>query len=743
MRFTLILITLMAVQAFATAGASLDVAEEVVATPATEMGKTRIEDSRLQAGSWQSSDTAKILSNQVGISLQGGGAVSALPVMRGMADDRLRIKVDGMDLISACANHMNPPLSYLAPAAVGSAEIYAGISPVSQGGDSIGGAISIETLTPKFRTSDTTALASGSIGGFYHSNASELGSNIKLNLAAANTSLSYIGTYASADNYRAGKKFKAKGKAAAGRKTLQADEVGSTHYESINHALNMAWQLEQHLLQLKLAVQDIPEQTWANQRMDMTKNDSTRANLSYEGRYDWGWLKARAYTETTKHEMQFGKDKLYWYSPSPGVACAPSGGRGGCAAGMPMHTKGQNNGALLGVDLQLSQRNILRLGTEAQFFTLDDIWPASGRGMWPNAFVNINNGKRDRLAFYAEWESKVANNLQTQLGLRSEQVKTNADQVEGYNATMANYDAESKAFNAKNRQRTDNNLDIAAMLRFLPTKNSSIELAYAQKMRSPNLYERYAWSTGGMAMRMINTTGDGNGYVGNIDLKPEVAQKLAVDFKLFDQAQTWQLSVAPHYSKITDYIDAVRCKSSNMNCGRANQNRRNGFVYLQYQNQDAVIYGADISMQYKLATTNNGTFTTVASISKLKGENKTSADYLYNIMPFNARLALVHQLGNYSSSLELESVAAKKDLSKVRNEVATSSYELLHLYLNYKWQQLQLNFGIENALNLAYQPALGGAYTGQGVTMSGNGVPWGNAVYGKGRSFMLGAELSF
>ena len=65
-------------------------------------------------------DTAQLLESQPGLSLYGNGGVSSLPVIHGMADDRVRVKVDGMDLISACANHMNPPLSYIDPSNVGS-----------------------------------------------------------------------------------------------------------------------------------------------------------------------------------------------------------------------------------------------------------------------------------------------------------------------------------------------------------------------------------------------------------------------------------------------------------------------------------------------------------------------------------------------------------------------------------------------------------------------------------------------
>jgi len=44
---------------------------------------------------------------------------------------------------------------------------------------------------------------------------------------------------------------------------------------------------------------------------------------------------------------------------------------------------------------------------------------------------------------------------------------------------------------------------------------------------SPNLYERFAWSGNAMAMAMNKWANDGNGYVGNLALKPEVAHTIS------------------------------------------------------------------------------------------------------------------------------------------------------------------------------------------------------------------------
>ena len=80
------------------------------------------------------SDTASLLRNIPGVSTYSAGGVSSLPAIHGMADDRIRIKVDGMDLIASCPNHMNPALSYIDPTRVENIKVFAGVTPVSVGG---------------------------------------------------------------------------------------------------------------------------------------------------------------------------------------------------------------------------------------------------------------------------------------------------------------------------------------------------------------------------------------------------------------------------------------------------------------------------------------------------------------------------------------------------------------------------------------------------------------------------------
>ncbi len=300
---------------------------------------------------------------------------------------------------------------------------------------------------------------------------------------------------------------------------------------------------------------------------------------------------------------------------------------------------------------------------------------------------------------------------------------------------VGNQIAESSVFNAQSRQRTDRNWDLAWLMRHVPDAAQSYELGLARKTRSPGLYERYTWSTWQMAALMNNFLGDGNGYVGNLDLKPEVAYTLSAAGEWRTGGWTWRLS--PHYSRVEDYIDAV-CIA---NCVPQK------FRILRYVNHDATIYGAELVTRGPLGRAFDADLGLEGSIAYTRGKNRTTRDNLYDIMPLNARLALVQSRGPWSWRLEGEFVADKDKVSSVRQEVPTSGYGLMHLRVAYQTKPLRLDFGIENVFDRGYDLPLGGAYVGQGTTMTNppltNYPQWGTPVPGPGRTVYIGLQQRF
>jgi iron complex outermembrane receptor protein len=257
----------------------------------------------------RTSDTASLFSGIPGLDLYNSGGVSSLPVVHGMADDRVNVLVNGMSLAPACANHMNPPLSYIDPANVGSVNVMAGITPVSRGGDSIGGTIAVDSAAPEFDQNDRGVLIHGGVSAFHRTNGVVNGGNAWMSAATDNFRVGYVGSYVNANDYKDG----------------AGVMIKSTFYESQNHALEFAVRHGNSLITVDLGYQHIPQQGFVNARMDMTDNQAGSANVHYQGVFARVKLQARVFYEDTRHVMNILRDKI------PGM-------------NMPMDTEGTNLG---------------------------------------------------------------------------------------------------------------------------------------------------------------------------------------------------------------------------------------------------------------------------------------------------------------------------------------------------------------------------------------------------------------
>ncbi len=669
----------------------------------------------------------------------GAGGVSSLPSVHGLADDRLRVKVDGMDLVAACPNHMNPPLSYLDPASIGAVKVYAGVTPVSVGGDSIGGTVILESRQPAFAAPGQGQRLQGEAGAFHRSNGEGKGAHLSVAFATESFSITYAGSTSQSGDYKAGGSFRSFTATGNPGVDLAPDVVGSSAYLARNQSFGLALRGGRDTVGLTFGWQDIPYQYYPNQRMDLLGNTEHRANLSYQGQRDWGTLEARVYRETVDHYMNFGADKMFWY------------GNPATVPGMPMTTGSFNTGATLKASLDLGEGDVFRLGGEFQHFRLDDSWAPSGGGMAPYTFLNLDNGRRDRAALYGEWGAHAGGSWTTLLGLRYEQVRMDADPVHGYNlagfptvptpAGAMNQTRDAANFNNADRSKVDHNLDLALSAHCTPDPTHDYEIGLARKVRSPNLYERYSWSRANMMAVMNNFTGDGNGYIGDPALKPEVAYTLSITGDWHSADRRSQLKVTPFCTRVADYIDATPWNGATdqpLSPLVANQ-----FVALRFVNQEARIWGVDLSGQVALGGTPWGEWGLKGLLSSTRGTNPTSGYGLYDMMPFNAKVILTQEWGGWSGALETQWVDAKTRVSVPRNEVRTGGYTLFHLRCAYLWNQVRFDLAVENLLDKLYASPLGGAYVGQGRTMGINSIPWGIAVPGMGRSINAAVTVKF
>lgn len=659
--------------------------------------------------STMSGDVATALKDIPGVSVYEMGSRASLPVIHGMADDRVKIDIDGMTITSACPNHMNPALSYIDTTKIESINVVAGITPVSEGGDSIGGTIAVKTKDPKFADKAGEALISGEVSGFYRSNNQARGASISATAANEKLSINYSGYAEQADNYK-------NGNGAIVRDTL---------YKQANHSATLAYKTFDGYIALKLAQSNTDYVGFPNEYMDMLANQSTSGNVIYKGKIGSLFIDANAYRQNTDHYM----NKLI----------------GERTGNMPMYTDAKESGLNVKATLPYSQTQTLKFGADYNRYRLNDWWPEDSvnhmAGMSPGTFLNINNGKRDRIGLFSEVVSQWSDRLSSIFGVRYDRVTMNTDDVHGYNGYSGfigannNDPLDAAYFNALEHKKVDNNFDITAMGKYVYSKNSDIELGFSRKTRSPNMYERYSWAGSSgiytnpirMDMRMVNWFGDGNGYVGNLNLDPEVANSISATLSLHDSAEKeWGLKLTPYYTKVKDYIDIDLVNTSG------------GINYFQFINTDAHLFGADLSGYTTLSdTVDNGKVTLKGSMSYTRGFRDNGGS-LYHMMPFHAKISLDRVSGAWNNGIDIESVAQKNSVDTLRKEPLTPGYALVDVRTGYAWsKQLNMDFSVTNFFNKAYAMPLGGIDT---VNYTANTY---TPLQGMGRSFNAALSYKF
>jgi iron complex outermembrane receptor protein len=371
--------------------------------------------------------------------------------------------------------------------------------------------------------------------------------------------------------------------------------------------------------------------------------------------------------------------------------------------------------------------------------------------MGPNTLLNVNAGRRDRFGTFVEWEATRGRGWTELFGVRSDVVRMNTGNVAGYNMSTTTtgsgaYYADAAAFNARDRHRLDNNFDLTGLARYEPNSTATFEFGYARKTRSPSIYERYLWvKRSSMSANMNGWFGDGNGYTGNLDLRPEIANTVSATAGWHDRTKRrWELKFTPYFTRVQDYIDVDRCPvivDGSNGCTAAKFAATSGFVTLQFANHAARLYGVDSSFKVPLGDGKLGGFALTGVLGYVRGKNLDTGSNLYHLMPVHGNVALEHHRGNWSSALEFQAVDAKRDVEAVRNELATPGYALANLRTGYQWKVgervgLRLDAGLDNLTNRNFVLPLGGRYWVGDKT--GN-----SSVPGMGRSLNTGLTFQF
>ena len=206
-----------------------------------------------------------MLRDEPGVSLRENGQLASIPILHGLGDERAKLVVNGMTLSSSCPNHMNPPLSYISPSHAAQVTFMAGITPVSLGGDSIGGTVSVDSQPPVFAGSEERLHAETASSGSYRSNGENYGGGFSEWVAGRNLGIGYSGSWATHSDYTDGSGHK----------------ITSTYAQSTDHAVTLAAQGAGNLLVIQAGLHHTPYEGFVNAQMDLVRNYAESLNLHY------------------------------------------------------------------------------------------------------------------------------------------------------------------------------------------------------------------------------------------------------------------------------------------------------------------------------------------------------------------------------------------------------------------------------------------------------------------------------
>ncbi len=623
-------------------------------------------------------------------------------MVRGLGDDRIRTLVDGVPVAAACPMHMNPPLSYIDPTNVSRIEVLPGVTPVRFGGDSIGGTILVESAPPTFAATNQVVERAGSASSFFRSNSAAIGGAASAAVASSNFSFAYEGSGVHAEDYRDG----------------AGERINASRFETSNQQITAAYRNGQDLYEVQAALQYMPYEGFPNADMDLTENIGAFLNARYQGRFDWGDMKVIAYYDHIRHEMN--GDTPDRYPPSLSIT--------GFGV-FPTLERGQDFGYRIEADIATAGRDTLRIGNELHGQTLDDRWPGAPVGAQFD-YVSINNGTRTQVGTFAEWERRWTGRWTTLLGVRNDTIWMDTGPVQGYDGI----DPTAAAFNASHRARTDVNVDATLLTRYQLDDQESYSFGVARKTRSPNFYERYAWGTN--TIGTITWFGDGNGYTGNPNLKPETAYTASISGDWHDAAaQSWGVKVTPYYTRVQDYIGVVPICGPKCSGMPGSQ--------MMFVNHTARLYGADVTAVYTLTSTPEaGVFQLTASGGFVRGEDLSTQTNLYHMMPPHGTIGLEHRRGRWSSELDFSSVDRKTSVDTTRLEPQTPGYTILNLRTAYEWRSVRLDFAITNLLDRQYENPLGGTWQSALYPPGYQGATF-RRLPAAGRSYDTGVTVKF
>ena len=665
-----------------------------------------------------STDAARLMTYVPGGNLNDNGPLSGQPQYRGLFGPRINVRLDGMYINSGGPNWMDPPLHYMPTSLLDSIEITRGIASVSTG-PGIGG-----NVQARYKTSDFTEGSDFEFHGSLNANAHSVdeGYNLGGVLAFSNNTHRF---HASASRDDGNERDSGNG------------TIAATEYERNFGGFGYGFRIDEHEFSIDYRIDDTNDAGNPVLPLDIALFNTDLLNANYKG--VWGEFEVRTNINYSSIDHRMTNFRL---RPAPDFSSLPLPPFVGTDR---RFVNAESEG--LGYSLDLSRAlwgGTASFGVDGHRAKHDAV--VSDPDVAPFFVTNFNNAEIDHYGFFGEWRGEIQSKFNLELGIRYNRVEAQTDEV---NAQPANLPLAQvlgtppfavrmlrDRFNVSDRNHSDDNVDWVAKLGYEYAEGLSFELGFARKTRSPSYLERYLW----IPLEVNAGLGDGNNYVGNVDLDPEISHQVETAF--YWHSDKAYLTPRAFYRRVDDYIQGVPIAATTPPATdffiRAVSGNANGDPNpLQFANVDAEIYGLDAMYGFRV----NDYWRVDGMFSYTRGKRRDINDDLYRIAPLNTRLSLSYEAEDWSATLEGLAYARQDKISQtittnssVGTNAETPGYALLNIYGQYRLADsgLRLHAGVENLLDKHYIDHLSGFNRVQG-----SDVPVGQRITGTGRNVYM------
>jgi iron complex outermembrane receptor protein len=665
---------------------------------------TGLMESQIALADTSSPDLRSQLSQLPGVTVNGNGLVSGIVQYRGLFGDRLKVKIDGIEIAGAGPNAMDSPLSH----ALGNRHeivLYQGIAPVSVGYETLAGAIEIKDVKPSLGDSKAFAASTTLSASWFTNNDAKM---VGVNTVLANNEnyASFQGQYQDAQNYESG----------AGL------IVPSTFYERSGLKFKVGRQTDEYQLDLLVGTRNTNESGTPALAMDISFVDALWYKLSFERNLSNDWkTKVQVFGNQNQHIMNNFKLRT-----APAIAA---------------YRQNTVDSDAVGVDLDVIQNSAKRSWQfGANYYSQANNSRITNPSNTSFFIQNFNNIQREVGSVYVQYNiaanSDDAANIYShhvhwQLGGRFSNIDYTTDEVDS-NMVLLNPNIAVLANNFNTAQGILDFDLIDLVVKAEANINDSLRatLSFGQKERAPSYTELYTWFPLGVSAGLA----DGRNYLGNLALKKETAGQIDIGLQLQHDGLTIMGNV--FYHSIDNYI--IGLPSSNMSANMITT-MMGAQQPLQWDNRKAKLHGADLYISKIMGTHWQATMSGQWVEGKLSESIDGQRSSLYRIAPLSGNISLRWSKADLSASLSLNVADSQDDVSLLQNESPTPGYAVWNFNMHYQvTPTLALSLVAENLLDKEYAQHLGGINR-----VSSSQIALAQKVPEMGRNIGLYAEYSF